>query len=65
MWTPSHAYAGILSRLYGAKVKKGDLAKALIERLKGGIGNNELTKIIILDEIDHFINDKHFLYNIL
>ncbi len=35
------------------------------ELLINGIGKNEPTKIIILDEIDQFINDQSFLYNML
>jgi Cdc6-like AAA superfamily ATPase len=63
MWSTTHVYSGILGRLYGVKEKKPE--QGLNERLRGGVGNNELTKIIILDEIDQFINDQRFLYNML
>lgn len=47
MWSANHVYYGILSRLYGVKEKNP--SQALHDRLKSGIGNSELTKIIILD----------------
>jgi hypothetical protein len=35
------------------------------ERLKAGINSKELTKIIVLDEIDRFLDHPKFLYNML
>lgn len=35
------------------------------DRLKAGISNKELTKIIVLDEIDRFLDNPRFLYNML
>lgn len=63
MWSPTQVYTGILSQLYGVKEKNP--SQAINDRLKMGIGNHEFTKIIILDEIDQFINDQKFLYNML
>ena len=63
MWSTSHVYSGILMKLYGAKERRAEVG--LKDRLTKGISNGEKTKVVILDEIDQFINDQSFLYNIL
>ena len=37
----------------------------LFNKLRQGKGNNEKTKIIVLDEVDQCFNDQSFVYNIL
>ncbi len=70
MWSTTHVYKGILTKLFEKKQfdrreKKGQHADTLNKLLAEGKGNSEPTKIIILDEIDQFINDQNFLYNML
>jgi Cdc6-like AAA superfamily ATPase len=70
MWSATHVYKGILSKLFEKKQferkeKKGQQAMTLNKLLAEGIEGNEPTKIIILDEIDQFIHDQNFLYNML
>jgi hypothetical protein len=65
MWSATHVYTGILSTLFGVTEKKRTAGQALAQQLEGKRGKGEPTKMIILDEIDQFMNDQHFMYNML
>ena len=66
MWSTTHVYAAILSTLFSVNEKKKSAAKSLSNYLQNNHSkHNEYTKIVILDEIDQFINDQNFMYNML
>jgi Cdc6-like AAA superfamily ATPase len=59
-------YTFILERFYGGKPRREMKAsEGLQQHLRAGMGNEERTKIVVLDEIDHVINEHNFLYNML
>lgn len=65
MWSTTHVYAAILSNLFSINEKKKSAAKSLSNYLQNNNERDQDTKIIILDEIDQFINDQNFMYNML
>ncbi len=79
MWNVHHVYSGILYKLFGLKEKKSEIALNSLFQCSKKIAHTtktvdsskdlssqiEKTKIIVLDEIDHFIKDQSFFYNLL